>query len=58
MFRNDPSVKVATSEISQYFSKINNQQLSTVHLGNCHKIEGVGNRVGKTAENEDGHAKE
>ena len=53
-----PTVEITACKVAQYLCNINKEKLSAIHFWNSQEIEGIGNGVGKAAENEDGNAKE
>ena len=58
LLSDNPSIEVAAYEVTQHFGNIDAKKLRAEHPGNSQKIEGVGNGVGKTAEDEYWYAKE
>ena len=54
----DPAVEVAANKVAQHLGNIDHQQIDAIQLWNSQEIEGIGNRVGKATQDEDGDAKE
>ena len=53
-----PAIEVAACKVTKHFGNIDAKKLRAEHPGNSQEIEGIGNGVGKTAEDEDWYTKE